>query len=60
MLPDSRPIFTAHSANSRTPWVWEVTAAGSRAVDSLDVATMIADKWRARADAAAAHIQRHA
>ena len=58
MLPESGPIFTAHSASSRTPW--EVTASGSRAVDSLDVATMMADKWRARADAAAAHIQRHA
>eukprot|EP00966_Prymnesium_polylepis_P253369 5856127-Prymnesium_polylepis.1 len=29
-------------------------------VDSLDVATMMADKWQAHADAAAAHIQRHA
>eukprot|EP00966_Prymnesium_polylepis_P207575 4808143-Prymnesium_polylepis.1 len=55
MLPDSRPTDAAHSARSRTPW--EVTAAGSRAVDSLD-ATMVMERWR-RAWAAA-HIQRWA
>eukprot|EP00966_Prymnesium_polylepis_P008275 190575-Prymnesium_polylepis.1 len=43
-----------------SPTLREVTTAGSRAVDSLDAAKMMADKWRARADAAAARIQRHA
>ena len=55
---DAGPILWTHSVCS--PTLREVTTAGSRAVDSFDAAKRMADKWRARADAAAAHIQRHA
>jgi hypothetical protein len=51
------PIQWTHSVCSRTPW--EVTTAGSRAVNTEAMAAK-ADKWRARAVTAAVHIQRHA
>ena len=61
MLLDVGPSSLAHSACSPTPW--EVTAAGSRAVDKATTAVLVSEnqaRIMASMEAAAAQIQRHA